>query len=176
MDCRGLSVLELGAGSGVSGLAAWQSGATSVCLTDLEANLPRLHKVVASEHGVTSICVEALDWTRPLPDSIATAHWDVVLCADLVFWPTLFDPLLDTLKALRSGRRGLRILLCTCDRRAGGRRAHTDFAQRAVERGWTLRQLPVREEHLQFADEGEPEPRLYEMLRQERASRKCTVS
>ena len=38
---RSKRVLELGAGCGYAGLAAWLAGAEAVCLTDLPENVPR---------------------------------------------------------------------------------------------------------------------------------------
>jgi len=97
-------VLELGAGTGLVGMAAAlvdRSGETTVTLTDLPENLPLLHSNVRlnSLHNVAT--VEALDWTQPLPPSL-TGPWDVVVAADCVYWEYLFEPLIDTLVRLAS--------------------------------------------------------------------------
>jgi predicted nicotinamide N-methyase len=158
VDVRGLAVLELGAGCGLAGLSAWRAGATSVHLTDLMENLPRLRRVVDSQRGdSTAVKVAALDWTCPLPPSIATAHVDVILAADVIFWPGLFHPLLATLAALtcphertpppahpnRSSEMedrpvaAPRVILCAVDRL--GRLA--EFSERARLLGWRLQEL-----------------------------------
>lgn len=160
VDCRGLSVLELGAGIGLTGIAAWRTGA-SVCVTDLEENLPALHRLVECNDGASaSMRVEALDWRGPLPPAIAQLRPDVVLGADVVFWPALFDPLLNTLAAL-PGRP--RVLVCVTD--CNGR--VRDFEQRAAQRGWVMRELAYRKELLPDTDDDgpEPDPQLFELSR-----------
>ena len=92
-------MVELGAGLGIPGLAAWARGASQVTLTDLEENLPRLRKAVASNLAEGPVTVHALDWNAPLPHSLA-APWDLILAADCVYWTGLFKPLLRTLRSL----------------------------------------------------------------------------
>lgn len=130
IDVRGRAVLELGAGCGLPGLAAWRAGAASVCLTELPENLPRLQQLVHHNGASGAVSVEAL--TQPLPEPIASRRWDVVLSADCVFWPELFEPLLSTLAALVHPTT--RVLLAVSDRL--GRCA--DFEALAARRGWAL--------------------------------------
>lgn len=132
VDVRGCAVIELGAGCGLPGLAAWRAGAESVCLTELPENLPRLQRLVDHNGASGAVRVEALDWTRPLPEPIASRRWDVVLSADCVFWPELFEPLLSTLEALVHPKT--RVILAVSDRL--GRCA--DFEALAARRGWAL--------------------------------------
>jgi len=81
-----------------------------------------------------------------------------------------------------SGPRPTRILFCACDRKSSAHKisALRDFQSMSNECGWELRQLPYRAELRQFADEGEPEPELFEMLRRRRkavfGATKCRVS
>ena len=75
----GRSVIELGAGCGLPGFAAHLAGASRVCLTDLPINLPRLQELVAlNEAPPSAVCVQALDWTLPLPADILAQEWDLV--------------------------------------------------------------------------------------------------
>jgi hypothetical protein len=84
---RGASVLELGAGLGVPGLAAWAGGASEVLLTDLRENLPRLAQAVGVNGASATVAVEALDWMNDsLPETLTSRpKWDFVLAADCVY-------------------------------------------------------------------------------------------
>ena len=94
-------VIELGAGSGVPGLALWTLGAREVILTDLEENLHRLHATIQLNGAARAVQAVALDWMQPLPPDIrGGAPFDVILAADCVFWRGLFEPLCATLCAL----------------------------------------------------------------------------
>ena len=194
IDCQGLTVLELGAGCGLPGLAAWRAGASAVWLTELPENVARLRAIVVgaasasapaggaatnrsamatgncnyididhtSQRNGSPACVrvEALDWTQPLPQHIAQTHFDLVLGADLVFWPALFDALLSTLEALPGSPR---IILGTANHRLG---RGDDFELRAVARGWMLRELKLpTDSSPQGFDVYDFSPRLLEMMR-----------
>lgn len=142
----GRSVIELGSGVGAAALAAASAGARHICLTDLPENLPQLHQAAAQHHAdagasVTSmanakVSVLALDWTAPLPASVAAERFDLILCADCVFWPELFSPLLSTLGALCTDGQQ-RVLLAAMDRQ-GRARAFVDAASAA---GWVTTRL-----------------------------------
>ena len=99
-DVNGKSVLELGAGSSLPGLAAYAHGAAHVALTDLEENLALLRHAIARNGAADRAAAHSLDWCAPPPPALAARRWDVVLAADCVFWPSLFAPLLATLAAL----------------------------------------------------------------------------
>ena len=137
----GLSVLELGAGCGLAGFAASLAGAAAVCLTELPENLPRLRELIAA-NACSVVSAEPLDWTQPLPPSIAAKRWDVILASDCVFWPGLFEPLLRTLAGLHAAARARaepppRAFLSMTDRLGRARQ----FAAAARERGWVLDEL-----------------------------------
>jgi 2-polyprenyl-3-methyl-5-hydroxy-6-metoxy-1,4-benzoquinol methylase len=96
-----VSVLELGAGTGLVGLSASVLGAAQVTLSDLSENLPLLQSN-AELNTLTNIRAEAIDWTKPVPASILEQHFDIVIAADCVFWEWLFEPLINTLLQLLS--------------------------------------------------------------------------
>ena len=165
INCKGLNVLELGAGCGLPGLSAWRAGAAVCCLTDLGENLPRLREIVAQNGAPSIVRVETLNWTKPLPDCVATTRWDLIVGADCVFWPSLFDPLLTVLEALVQ-HSGPRIILSTVDRLGRG----LAFDERARARGWEVSELPTTYSLQQERFESdraaqEPPPRLIEMKR-----------
>jgi hypothetical protein len=166
VDCRGLAVLELGAGCGLPGLAAWRAGASAVWLTELPENIGRLREITQRNGSPACVRVEALDWMQPLPPHIAQTAYDLVLGADLVFWPALFDALLSVLEALRGSPR---IILATANRLGRG----DDFESRAASRGWTLRELPVVTDPSRAIDVYDFSPRLLEMTRATSASQGC---
>ena len=139
---RGRAVIELGSGVGAAALAATSAGARHVCLTDLPENLPQLHSAVqrhdanlaAGREVKVSVC--ALDWTTPLPAEVAAERFDLVLCADCVFWPALFSPLLSTLGALCTDGHQ-RVLLAAMDRQGRAR----EFVAAAKAAGWVSTRL-----------------------------------
>jgi hypothetical protein len=101
------NVLELGAGTGLSGLAAAALGASHVLLTDLPYSLSNLERNVArceAEWGLERgkcISVAALDWCQPIPASISSPDaFDVVLISDCVWLDYLVEPLVSTLSSL----------------------------------------------------------------------------
>ena len=161
VDCRGLAVLELGAGCALPGLAAWRAGASVVWLTELPENVAQLREIAQRNGSPTTVRVEALDWTQPLPREVAQTRFDLVLGADLVFWPALFDSLLSVLEALHGSPQ---ILLATCSNRLG---RGDDFELRAMSRGWTLQEvmLPNSASPKQGFDLYDFSPRLIEMAR-----------
>ncbi|KAK3264860.1 hypothetical protein CYMTET_26425 [Cymbomonas tetramitiformis] len=100
---RGKSVLELGSGVGLLGVAACLLGARSVLLTDIPKALPLLRYNVFEENAVhvtgKNVRVEALEWGSDkacikhiLPDKV-----DIIVCTDVVYDACAFLPLVKTL-------------------------------------------------------------------------------
>ena len=123
-------VLEVGSGTGVSGLAAAYLGASLSVLTDLAYTLENLQANIAlnycaADTNSNSIdnkpIVHALDWTDVTtyvspadfnqldtlsrPDNVdggADNSWDVILGADVVWLEELVEPLVTALRSLCS--------------------------------------------------------------------------
>jgi predicted nicotinamide N-methyase len=120
---RGRRVLELGAGTGLGGIAAHALGARMTVLTDLEYALGNLRENVRVnfEHFESveagPVFVRRLDWfdetTYIWPSDVAQScdecddHWDVVVGADIVWLEELVPALVDCLEAVMKpkGRR-----------------------------------------------------------------------
>jgi len=116
------SVLELGAGCGLVGIAAGLLGAKEVTLTDLEYALPlmkenvELNRAQVEESNCKKIRCGTCDWFNPpsvedllgLPSRCNThieeVFPDVIVVADCVWLEALVDPLMNTLRKL-SGTR-----------------------------------------------------------------------
>jgi len=127
----GATILELGCGIGLSGIAAAVAGAT-VMMTDFDAdalNCAQLN-VVRNLSPVERSRVEVsmLDWRFPH----RTNRYDLVLGADIVYERQMFRPLLDLLHSAVSG--GGTIMLADPDRSVG--RA---FFAMAEDDGFTVR-------------------------------------
>jgi hypothetical protein len=155
-------VLELGAGCGVAGLAAWLRGAARVYLSELPENVPRLERIVALNDAASAVSVVSLDWTAPLPPALVGIDVSLILAADCVFWPHLFGPLLSTVDAIHGNarRRGAptpRTILAMTDRLGRAR----EFAVAAQTAGWTLQRLPPH------ASARPPPPQSLESMRRE---------
>lgn len=107
-------VLELGSGCGVVGLTAALLGAKSVVLTDLPELLPFLQsnidansktvelarKKTATPFMDCTIRCESCDWTAPVPTTIQTQRYDIILIADCIWIESLVIPLFNTLRKL----------------------------------------------------------------------------
>lgn len=99
---RGVSVLELGSGTGVAGLAAAAEGA-DVLLTDKDLLMPLLTKNIRLNQDqieTGSADCEPFDWAAPPPKEVSGKTWDVVLGADLVLGSADVTPFADTLASL----------------------------------------------------------------------------
>ncbi|KAH9300105.1 hypothetical protein KI387_011688, partial [Taxus chinensis] len=109
-DRQALRVLELGAGTGMVGIAAALLGA-HVAITDLPHVLPNLEfNASANEESLQatkqggSMSVKALRWGEE-EDVVKVGHnFDLILASDVVYHENLFDPLLLTLKWLLLGK------------------------------------------------------------------------
>jgi len=100
-EFAGAQVLELGSGTGLAGLVLAERFPCQVTLTDCVApTLDNLRWNVSQLPPSTAerVRVRALDWRDELGDVDA----DIVLAADVVYEPTLFAPLVTTLRALLS--------------------------------------------------------------------------
>ena len=140
-DVRGRSVVELGAGAGLAGLACAALGAARVVLTDLAENLPLLQRN-AARNGL-DVSVAAFDWLTP---TTLGERFDVVLAADCVFWPELFAPLLNAIEAVA---RPDGTVLIAVTHRLG----RTDaFLEKLRRRGWTASPRPRRRDAPQNTD------------------------
>lgn len=94
-------VLELGCGTGIVGLVAARLTKGEVWVTDKFVDLAV--KNIELNDVKNARAVE-LPWGREGVDSAKTAglpgEFDAVLLADVVHWPELFDPLIETLNLL----------------------------------------------------------------------------
>jgi len=107
---KGKTCLELGAGTGVGGLAALLLDAKHVVLTDLEYTLPQLEANVRATVGsdasaLARVETKLVDWTDPSTYPVAqgshdAAGYDILLAADVAWLDHLVDPLVKTIRAL----------------------------------------------------------------------------
>lgn len=98
-DLCGTRAVELGAGTGLVGLAAAALGATVLC-TDRDVRALQLN-VEASDLAVH---VDTFDWTRPPPASLASSTFELVLAADVVYNATAVEPFVHALDLVLGGR------------------------------------------------------------------------
>ena len=101
---RAQTVIELGAGHGLAGLAAALLNAENVAITDLEYALPAARttvdlNVAGLEHSNTDVQIEALDWFKPPSDS--RGRWSVILASDVVWLQELVRPFVNTTSRVR---------------------------------------------------------------------------
>jgi len=92
----GKHVLELGAGAGIVGLLAGVQGATRVVLTDLGCLLPFLTaNIELNKEALTAAASDVqafeLDWCQPIAPQLQELTFDVVLCADCLMCPEVWE-------------------------------------------------------------------------------------
>ncbi|KAF7850798.1 hypothetical protein BT93_L4994 [Corymbia citriodora subsp. variegata] len=113
---RRLSVLELGSGTGLVGIAAAVALGADVTVTDLPHVVPNLQfsvdanaAALAAGAGIGSVRVAPLRWGEAEDvRAMGEEEYDVILASDVVYYGHLYGPLLATLRWLfeRSERRG----------------------------------------------------------------------
>ncbi|KJE92899.1 hypothetical protein CAOG_03784 [Capsaspora owczarzaki ATCC 30864] len=98
-NLAGRTALELGAGTGLVGMAAAKLGAHAV-ITDLPQVIGFMEQNIALNPELNGgTCTAAgLAWGEPLPAVLPP--FEYLLVADCVYWEQLIQPLLDTLKEL----------------------------------------------------------------------------
>ena len=103
------TILELGSGTGVVGLAAARLGALHVELTDLEYALPNLQHNIAINGLTSNVSASFLDWTEP-PNPPPTVT--LLLASDVVWIEELIEPLVGTFASvLRANFPNCRLLM-----------------------------------------------------------------
>jgi predicted nicotinamide N-methyase len=103
----GKHVLELGAGAGIVGILAGLQGASRVVLTDLGCLLPFLSTNISLNQEALSLAgceaqVCELDWCQPIASQLKEMTFDVILCADCLMSPEVWELLSDVLLQLLS--------------------------------------------------------------------------
>ncbi|KAL3826617.1 hypothetical protein ACHAXA_010542 [Cyclostephanos tholiformis] len=124
--CGGKSVLELGAGLGLCGIAAHYSGATNVVMTDGDNRaLDRMRENVrrncddvgdASITGRNAIACRQLIWGKPHAGKFLERNgkYDVIIGADVIYTRESVQPLLDTVVSLLNEPNGQFVLSRFC--------------------------------------------------------------
>ncbi|KAK0117612.1 hypothetical protein ONS95_011947 [Cadophora gregata] len=139
-----LNVIELGAGCGIVGITLHQllPNISHMILTDLpEATSILTHNISLSS---PSPAHSVLDWSQPLPQSIASTQWNLVLIADCTYNPDVVPDLVQTLGRLADGNKDLIVLLAMKVRHA----SEAVFFTLMQDEGWMIRErtklpLPV---------------------------------
>lgn len=114
-------VLELGSGTGITGMVCACAGAGAVILTDLPQAVPKLEEAIeANETALAAsnatVTAAALAWgDLDACYDVAPEGVDLVIGADLLYNPANFDALLATMLELAQIREA-RILLATENR------------------------------------------------------------
>ncbi|KAI9805581.1 MAG: hypothetical protein M1825_000832 [Sarcosagium campestre] len=102
-ELKGQTVVELGAGGGLVGLAlALHSPKTTVHITDLPSMLPLLQLNVTLNKLESRVQASVLSWGDPIPSWIPK-NPSMILAADCTYHEPAFPLLLSTLLALSSG-------------------------------------------------------------------------
>lgn len=102
-DARALierrSLIELGAGTGLVGIACAKLGAKSVILTDLPVCLDLLRTNIEANEVENSASVQVLDWTN---NGDFSAVADIIIMADVVYYDQipLFEAIVSTLRRI----------------------------------------------------------------------------
>jgi len=101
----GKRIIELGAGTGLAGIAAAFLGAKKVLLTDLGYTLNQLNYNVAANCNAdelrdNAVAVAELDWLREDTYPFSSLPFDTVVAADVVWVEELVVPLVNALSRL----------------------------------------------------------------------------
>lgn len=89
----GQRMLEIGAGMGVTGIAAASFG-HNVTITDNNEDALAFARVNAAANGLEHLSIRSLDWNRPDTEE----KWDVIFGSDVVYVESGFDLLVDFLR------------------------------------------------------------------------------
>ncbi|KAG9415893.1 hypothetical protein AC1031_000275 [Aphanomyces cochlioides] len=103
-NVQGKRVLELGAGTGLVGLAAAFCGASEVTITDLAYTLENVDANIRANAEALStsiVSTHELDWfAKDIPDSLRVQTVDILVGSDIVWVEDLIPPLVDSITKL----------------------------------------------------------------------------
>ena len=126
------TVLEVGSGTGICGLAcALMSEKLRVTLSDLDSHLPLIRTNI-DINATTNVNCEEIDWFNSTDEK----KYDMVIGSDCVYDVELFEPLLDTLDKVTT--KDSVVFLCNELRMT----RDLGFYKIAQRKGWTLTILP----------------------------------
>jgi predicted nicotinamide N-methyase len=126
------TVLEVGSGTGICGLAcAMMQPRLRVVLSDLRSHLGLIRTNIDANNTPNVIC-EEIDWFSPKNST----KYDLVIGSDVVYEPDLFEPLLNTLDLVTTPNSI--VFLCNELRMT----RDLQFYKLAQKKGWTLTILP----------------------------------
>ena len=99
------TILELGSGCGIAGLAAAFAGAKKVFLTDRKEVLDHLRENLEINRSKLpvpdAVMVEELEWGKEVnPQLINRDSIDVIIASDCMYWASLYERLVMTLLSL----------------------------------------------------------------------------
>ncbi|KAF8303092.1 hypothetical protein DL93DRAFT_2067017 [Clavulina sp. PMI_390] len=118
---EGQSILELGAGTGLVGLAAGKLGA-KVLITDQKPLLETMKQNIALNNVSDCVTAAELNWGEPLVGpGLDPSGFSMVLAADCVYFEPAFPLLVETLHTLGSSSDA-EILFCYKKRRKADKR------------------------------------------------------
>lgn len=139
------NVLELGAGTGLAGIAAAVLGASTAVLTDLPYVIDNLRDNIEANNVLNAEAAE-LDWMKLEEHEhlIKQRHWDVVLCADVVWLEQLVQPLVQTLNAIGSSEHRPRIFMSYQKR---SDIVHDQLVTQLTATGCTITEIAQSEHH-----------------------------
>lgn len=105
---RQLSILELGSGTGLVGMAAAAVLGARVTVTDLPHVIPNLKYNVDANAGLISrqggvVYAAPLRWGEGADMEVMGREFDLVLASDVVYHDHLYEPLVETLRFLLLG-------------------------------------------------------------------------
>lgn len=132
MTAGAKSILELGSGTGLCGIAVAKFFPGTVTITDLPIYQDLLHHNAELNASPSNLTVTALDWRAATP----IGEFDLIIGTDIVYFENLHEPLLDAIEANWSP--GTVVLLCN------ERRSNLDlmFYRKWEARGWGLTMIP----------------------------------
>ncbi|ETW01141.1 hypothetical protein H310_06747 [Aphanomyces invadans] len=104
-DLVGRTVLELGSGTGLVGLAMAHMGPSRVIVTDLDTHVASMERNLERNASLfpsaTKVEVVALDWTTfTAADANALKPVDLIVGTDIAYLPEFYEPLRRTLELL----------------------------------------------------------------------------
>ena len=93
----GKSVLELGSGLGIAGIAAREAG-VAVVFSDIHDDALRMSELNFIVNFKSAPMIQKLDWRNPA----VAQKFDIILAADVAYETRLFWPLIDTFNQILS--------------------------------------------------------------------------